>query len=170
MAPQPCYRRPRVNAQDVLNACRTAGVDLVRFIYCDFAGVQRGKITSVDDLANRLNHGINMTRAQMAFTLLDTMATIEGMEPVGELRMIADPATLGVLPWLPSHASMSCDLVEPNGQRYDACTRTWLKQLVERAAERGFRIQAAFEPEFYLGRRNPDTGRWEPGDTTGIYA
>jgi glutamine synthetase len=159
-----------VNSQEVLGACRSAGVDLIRFIYCDFSGVQRGKITSVDDLANRLSHGINLTRAQMAFTLLDTVVSIPGMEPVGELRMIPDPDTFSVLPWLPSHASMTCDLVEPNGSLYEACTRTWLKTIVARAAERGFRIQAAFEPEFYLGRRNPQTSKWEPADSTGIYA
>ena len=68
--------------------------------------------------------------------------------------MIPDPETFTVLPWLPSHASMCCDLVEQDGERYDACTRTWLKDMIERAAERGLRIQAAFEPEFYLGRRN----------------
>src|SRR6266851_2306820 len=90
-----------VNAQDVLNACRTSGVELVRFIYCDFSGVQRGKITSVDDLANRLSHGINLTRAQMAFTLLDTVVNIHGMEPVDELRMLPDPDTFTVLPWMP---------------------------------------------------------------------
>ena len=158
-----CYRRLRVNPEDVLTACRSAGVDLVRFIYCDFAGVQRGKITAVDDLANRLRHGINMTRAQMAFTLLDTMVDVRGMEPVGEVRMIADPETFAVLPWLPSHASMVCDLVEPDGARYEACTRTWLKHMIERATERGVRIQAAFEPEFYLGSTNAQTGKWEPG-------
>ena len=164
------YRKPRVNAQDVVSACRSDGVELIRFIYCDFTGVQRGKITSVDDLANRLSHGINLTRAQMAFTLLDTVVPIRGMEPVGELRMLPDPDTFSVLPWLPSHASMTCDLVEPNGQRYEACTRTWLKTILARAAERGFRIQAAFEPEFYLGRRDPHSGKWQPADTSGIYA
>ena len=107
-----------MNAQDVVNACRSDGVELIRFIYCDFTGVQRGKITAVDDLANRLSHGINLTRAQMAFTLLDTVVNIRGMEPVGELRMLPDPDTFSVLPWLPSHASMTCDLVESDGQRY----------------------------------------------------
>ncbi|MDQ6674902.1 MAG: hypothetical protein M3069_29905 [Chloroflexota bacterium] len=34
----------------------------------------------------------------------------------------------------------------------------------------GVRIQAAFAPEFYRGVRNPDTGHWEPADTSGIYA
>jgi glutamine synthetase len=159
-----------VNPQDVLNACRTSNVELVRFIYCDFSGVQRGKITSIDDLANRLNHGINLTKAQMAFTLLDTVVDIKGMEPVGELRMLADPETFSILPWLPSHASLCADLVEKNGERYPACTRSWLKDMVSRAAERGFRIQAAFEPEFYLGVKDLETGRWRPADTSGIYA
>ncbi len=43
-----------MNAQDVLNRARTEGVELIRFIYCDFTGVQRGKVTAIDDLANRL--------------------------------------------------------------------------------------------------------------------
>lgn len=159
-----------LDAQDVLNLCRTAEVELVRFMYCDFTGVQRGKITSIDDLRNRLNHGINLTRAQMAFTLLDTVVAIDGMEAVGELRMLPDPDTLTVLPWMPTHASMCCDLVDKDGGRYGACPRTFLKDVLARAADRGFRIQAAFEPEFYLGVRDPETGRWAPADTTGIYA
>jgi glutamine synthetase len=159
-----------VTPQDVLNTCRSAGVELVRFIYCDFTGVQRGKITSIDDLANRLNHGINMTRAQMAFTLLDTVVPIEGMEAVGELRMLPDPETFTVLPWAPTHASIQCDLVDKDGGRYDACTRTFLKDVLARAAARGLRIEAAFEPEFYLGVRNATTGKWEPADSAGIYA
>ena len=77
-----------MNAQDVLNRARTAGVELIRFMYCDFTGVQRGKVTAIDDLANRLSHGINLTTAQMAFTLLNTIIPIEGMSPVGELRLV----------------------------------------------------------------------------------
>ena len=159
-----------MNAQDVLSACRTNGVELIRFIYCDFTGVQRGKVTSVDDLANRLDHGINLTKAQMAFTLLDTVADIKGMEPVGELRMVPDPDTFTILPWMPSHASMCANLVEKSGQKYDACTRTWLKDILARAEAKGYRIQAAFEPEFYLGVRDPKTGKWAPADNSGIYA
>jgi glutamine synthetase len=158
-----------VDAQDVLSTCRARGVELIRFLYCDFTGVQRGKITSVDDLANRLHHGINLTRAQMAFTLLDTVVPISGMEPVGELRMLPDPATFTILPWMPAHASMCCDLVEPDGERYDACPRTFLKDMLARAADHGYHIEAAFEPEFYLGVRDA-SGAWKPADSAGIYA
>ena len=70
-----------MNAQDVLNRARTEGVELIRFMYCDFTGVQRGKVTAIDDLANRLSHGINLTTAQMAFTLVNTIVPIEGMSP-----------------------------------------------------------------------------------------
>jgi len=159
-----------MDAHELLSTAAANDVELVRFIYCDFTGVQRGKVTAVDDLANRLHHGINMTKAQMAFTLVNTMADVKGMEPVGELRMMPDPETFTILPWLPSHASMCCDLVEQNGQRYDACPRTWLKGIIARAAERGLRVEAAFEDEFYLGVRNQTTGQWEPADDSSIYS
>jgi glutamine synthetase len=60
--------------------------------------------------------------------------------------------------------------VDKDGSRYGACPRTFLKDMIARAAERGLRIQAAFEPEFYLGVRNAQTGKWQPADTSGIYA
>jgi len=44
-----------VDAQDVLNTCRTSDVELIRFIYCDFTDAQRGKVSAIDDLANRSN-------------------------------------------------------------------------------------------------------------------
>jgi glutamine synthetase len=84
--------------------------------------------------------------------------------------MVPDPETFTPLPWMPSHASMCCDLVDKDGGRYGACTRSYLKDVLARVAERGLRIQAAFEPEFYLGKRNAQTGRWEPADSSGIYA
>jgi glutamine synthetase len=159
-----------VDIQQIVDLCHARGVELVRFIYCDFTGVQRGKVTAVDDLANRLRHGINLTKAQMAFTLPNTVVEIEGMPPVGELRMVPDLETFTILPWMPEHASVACTLVERNGQPYDACPRTWLEGIVRRAGERGIRVQAAFENEFYLGVRQPQTGKWAPADDSGIYA
>ena len=122
-----------MNAQDVLNRARTEGVELIRFMYCDFTGVQRGKVTAIDDLANRLSHGINLTTAQMAFTLINTIVPIAGMSPVGELRLVPDPETFTILPWMPEHASMNCDLLQKNGERYSACPRTFLKDVIKRA-------------------------------------
>src|SRR5687768_14753487 len=162
-------RSESVNAQDVLNLARSEGVELIRFMYCDFTGVQRGKVTTIDDFENRLSHGINLTNAQMAFTLVNTIVPIEGMTPIGELRMVPDPQTFTVLPWMPEHASMNCDLIQKNGERYAACPRTFLKDIVKRAADRNIRVQAVFEDEFYLCKQNPDTGKWEGVDDSGIY-
>ena len=36
---------------------------LIRFVL-RLTGVQRGKVTAIDDLANRLSHGINVTTAR----------------------------------------------------------------------------------------------------------
>ena len=38
-----------MNAQDVLNRARTEGVELIRFMYCDFTGVQRGKVQTTSE-------------------------------------------------------------------------------------------------------------------------
>jgi glutamine synthetase len=106
----------------------------------------------------------------MAFTLINTIVPIEGMSSVGELRLVPDPETFTILPWMPEHASMNCDLLQKNGARYGACPRTFLKDVITRAADRGIRVQAAFEDEFFLARKNAQTGAWEPADDAGIYA
>ena len=62
---------------------------------------------------------------------------------------------------------MNCDLLQ-NGERYGACPRTFLKDVIQRAADRGIRVQAAFEDEFYLCAASRDR-QWEPADDSGIY-
>ncbi len=158
-----------MDQQEVLELCRSQSVELVRFIYCDFAGTQRGKVATIDDLEGRLEYGINMSTAHLGFTLHDTNVPIEGMLSVGENRLIADLDTFSVLPWMPGHAMVCCDFVENDGAPYPACPRTWLKNIVARAAARGLRVQAAFENEFYLATQDAATGEWRPADRGGRY-
>ena len=46
---------------------------------------------------------------------------------------------------------MNCDLLQKS-ERYGACPRTFLKDVIKRAADRGIRVQAAFEDEVPPGR------------------
>ena len=48
---------------------------------------------------------------------------------------------------------MLADLVRPDGSPWEACPRTFLKQAIAELAGEGYAMQAAFEPEFTLGRR-----------------
>jgi glutamine synthetase len=62
---------------------------------------------------------------------------------------------------------MAADLIGLDGQGWDACPRTFLKQAITDLAAEGFALVAAFEPEFTLGWLVPVDGapdRLEPID------
>src|SRR6202162_454050 len=104
-----------MNAQDVVRQAREANLRLVRFLYCDNGSIIRGKATHASKLATRIHEGIGQTLAMQAFTGVETLASVEGMGPVGEFRLIPDPETFVVLPYVPNTGSMLCDMVRLDG-------------------------------------------------------
>jgi glutamine synthetase len=148
----------------VINAANTAGVRLIRFLYCDNGGVIRGKLAHIDSLAQRLNSGIGLTVAMQAMNMLDQLQPVAGMGPVGEVRIVPDPDSFVVLPYAPHSAAMMSDLVQLDGRLWGACPRSFLKRMLARAAEADFTIQAALENEFTLLRME-DNGRYQPIDS-----
>jgi glutamine synthetase len=156
-------------AARVVAACEDAGVELVRFLYVDHGGVVRGKATSTARLAERLQTGIGLVTGMQAMSMLDELAPVAGLGPVGEVRLVPDPDSLVVLPYAPGAAAMTADLVRLDGQPWEACPRAFLKQAIAELAAEGYALAAAFEPEFTLGRRVPGDGpdgldRLEPVD------
>jgi glutamine synthetase len=152
----------------------SAGVSLVWFLYADHGGIIRGKSASAAALPARMETGIGHTVAMMAMSMLDHLQPVDGMGPVGEVRIMPDPATFVPLPYAPGAAAMLADLVHPDGQPWDACARTYLKQAIAELASQGYAATAAFEPEFTLGRReaSPDGGpdRLVPNDDSLCYS
>lgn len=92
--------------EEVVAACREAGVRLVRFLYCDNGGVVRGKAAHVDRLEDRIRTGIALTVAMQAMNSLDQLQPVEEMGPVGEIRLVPDPSTFTILPYAPRSAAM----------------------------------------------------------------
>jgi glutamine synthetase len=131
----------------------TGQVRLVRFLYADHGGIIRGKSASTTRLNERVASGIGHTVAMMAMSMLDHLQPVEGMGPVGEVRIVPDPETYVALPYAPGAGAMLADLVQPDGSPWDACPRTFLKRAIAELAAEGYGVQAAFEPEFTLGRR-----------------
>jgi glutamine synthetase len=150
------------------------GISLVWFLYADHGGIIRGKAASAASLPARLVTGIGHTVAMMAMSMLDHLQPVQGMGPVGEVRIRPDPATFVPLPYAPGAAAMLADLVQPGGEPWDACARTYLRQAVADLAAHGYVATAAFEPEFTLGRReaSPDGGpdRLVPADDSLCYS
>lgn len=152
-------------ADRVTEAAQKAGVRLVRFLYTDNGGVTRGKSTHINFLRNRITDGIGLTRAMQAMNMLDQLAHVEEMGPVGEIRLTPDPDTFRVLPYAPHSAAMTVDMLNHDGTPWASCPRSFLKRQIAACANEGFSVQAAFEIEFSLGVKNPD-GTFSPADET----
>jgi len=151
-----------------MTVARDAGVRVVRFLYCDYSGVTRGKAINAAHLTDKLREGVGLTRAQMAINLLEQLVPIEGMEPVGEIRLVPDPASFSALPWTPSSGGLLCDQLDHNREDWGACPRSYLKRMVARAESLGLVVEATFENEFYLARE--EDGAYVPFDQAPVYS
>ena len=160
----PAKRTARATPADrVTETARKAGVRLVRFLYTDNGGVTRGKSTHIDGLRSRIDDGIGLTVAMQAMNMLDQLASVEGMGPVGEIRLVPDPETFRILPYAPHSAAMTVDMCYNDGSPWEACPRSFLKKQIAACASAGFTVRASFECEFTLATRNTD-GTYAPLD------
>src|ERR1700740_1102390 len=153
--------------REVLDRAEAAGLRLVRFLYCDNDGIIRGKSSGINGFADRLDTGIGLTVAMQAFTMLDPLANVDGMGPVGEIRLVPDPATFTLAPYAPHTGTVLVDMQTLDGKPYAADGRAFLKRMVERAAERDLAILAAFEPEWSLARKTGE--QFDPIDESGCF-
>lgn len=150
--------------ESIVTAASAAKVRLIRFLYCDNGCTIRGKLAHIDHLASRLESGIGLTVAMQAMNMLDQLQPVEGMGPVGEIRLVPDPDSFVILPYAPHSAAMMCDMLALNHQPWGACPRSFLKRMIARAAAEGLTIQASFENEFSLFYPD-ESGEYVPVDT-----
>ena len=146
-----------MEAHEILKLARDAGIKLVMFAYCDNSGIIRGKATHISGLERRLESGIGVTTAMQAMGDMDRLQVMDGMGPVGEFRMVPDLDTFTVLPYFPGRALVLVDMITMDQKPWDACPRHFLKRMLAKAASMGITFQAAFEPEWYLARRDGDS-------------
>jgi glutamine synthetase len=139
---------------DIAQRAADENIGLVRFLYADNGGIIRGKATAASRINERVSSGIGHTVAMMAMSMMDELQPVDGMGPVGEVRIVPDISTFAALPYAPGAAAMLSDLVKPDGTPWEACTRTFLKEAVNALADDGYELKAAFEPEFTLGTRD----------------
>jgi glutamine synthetase len=153
---------------EVLRRAREEGISLVRFLYADHGGIIRGKAAAAARLAERIDSGIGHTRAMMAMSMMDELQPVAGMGPVGEVRIKPDSNTFVTLPYAWGVAAMLADQVNLDGTPWGGCARTFLKQAIAGLAAEGYELQASFEPEFTLGRR--EGAELKPVDESPCYS
>jgi glutamine synthetase len=139
-----------VDAAEVVRRADEADLRLVRFLWCGNDGTVRAKASSLHGLEDRIRTGIGLTVAMQAMNGLDQLQPVEGMGPVGEIRLVPDPSTFRVLPYAPHLGAMLVDHLQLDGEPAPVCQRSFLKRMEARLAERGAALEVAFENEFSL--------------------
>ena len=137
--------------QDVVGRVDQEGVRLVRFLWCGNDGTVRAKASGRHGLEGRVSSGIGVTVAMQAMNGLDQLQPVDGMGPVGEVRLVPDLGTFRVLPYAPRTGALLVDHVTLEGEPAPQCPRSFLKRMEARLAEcDGARLEVAFENEFAL--------------------
>ena len=151
-----------MDADELVRRVDEAELRLVRFLWCGNDGTIRAKASSRHGLEGRLRAGIGLTVGMQAMNSLDQLQPVEGMGPVGEIRLVPDPETFRVLPYAAASGAVLVDHVALDGEPAPVCQRSFLKRQAERLAERGAVLEAAFENEFTLAL--PVDGGFQPVD------
>jgi len=141
-----------VTPDELVQKADEAGLRLVRLLWCGNDGTVRAKSSARHGLERRLASGIGLTVALQAMNALDHLQPVEGMGPVGEIRLLPDLDTFRVLPYAPNVGAVLTDHVGLDGEPAPVCQRSFLKRLESRLAERGLTLRASFENEFSLAR------------------
>lgn len=152
-----------MNKQQIVTAAAEADVQLIRFLYCDNGGVIRGKLVPLHSLESRIQTGVGLTVAMQAMNMLDQLQPVEGMGPVGEIRLVPDPDSFVILPYAPRTAAMMCDMLTLQQKAWGVCPRSFLRRMIGRAESMGITMQATLENEFSLLRQT-ESDTYEPID------
>jgi len=152
---------------DIVEQCETNNIDLVRVFYVDSGGVIRGRAVPADDIESFLSEGLNFAQVQQAFTALDY--PVPGTDisgPEGEVRLVPDAETFTPLPYADRTAAMIGSFQTLDADPWAFGTRAQLETFLEGL---DYVPTAAFESEFYLGRRDEDD-ELRPFDESGCFA
>lgn len=149
-------------ARTSLEAIKDQGIEIIRLVWPDQHGLLRGKGLTVAAYAAALEAGADITMAPFFFDPSNAIVfnpfspdggfAIEGMGGSPNVKMVPDPGTFKVLPWVDNTAMVFADLYMGNGEPFPLAPRTILRQTLSSLAETGAKLIAGVEMEWYLTR------------------
>ena len=135
--------------------------ELVFFGWNDAAGLTRGRAFPIAHLDDRLKKGIGWIPVCQSLSVFDVVAP-GPWGAMGDMLLMADPETKVRIDFWDDHPPLHfylCDAVGGNGEKWDSCTRTFLKDaLGDFTAATGLEILGGFEQEFHLSDVTPHPG------------
>ncbi|MGD8983161.1 MAG: glutamine synthetase family protein [Desulfobacteraceae bacterium] len=139
--------------RDVMKIVKERNVSFIQIWFTDILGILKGFAIAPSELESALTEGMGFDGS-----------SIEGFARIEESDMIAmpDPSTFGFLPWRPKErpvARMFCDILQPDGSHYEGDPRYVLKRVLQRAADKGYKLYLGPELEFFYFANNekPET-------------
>lgn len=134
----------------------------IELLIPDLLGVPRGKRISVEALRAG---GWALTFPSTVYALDSSGNNVDRAELVwyegdADRPLRLDPRTLAAIPWKPEVGQVFAGLLDHDGTPFFADARAALARLAALLGERGIRLRAAFELEFYLlDHGSDDEGR-----------
>jgi len=139
--------------REVMKIVKERNVSFIQIWFTDILGILKGFAITPSELESALTEGMGFDGS-----------SIEGFARIEESDMIAmpDPSTFQFLPWRPKErpvARMFCDILQPDGSHYEGDPRYVLKRVLQRAADKGYKLYLGPELEFfYFGdNEKPET-------------
>ncbi|PSP89487.1 type I glutamate--ammonia ligase [Halobacteriales archaeon QS_4_69_34] len=138
--------------ENVLDEIDREGVDFLRLQFTDILGTVKNVSIPAEQAGKAFEEGIYFDGS-----------SIEGFVRIQEsdMRLTPDPSTFAVLPWRQREAGASarmiCDVIDTStGEPFAGDPRHILKEVLGRAHEMGYTVNAAPEPEFFLFEEDED--------------
>jgi glutamine synthetase len=138
---------------EILEGWRAKGIAFVRFELPDMHGTSRSKLIPIDQAGGYALEGLNMYGgAGVLDSRSDVVPGTLYNEEVGygDQRLIPDPETARVIPWVEGTARFICDSVWDDGRALAALPRHVFRRVLDRCHELGYEPMLGSEPEFYL--------------------
>jgi glutamine synthetase len=139
---------------EIRKAIKEHNLTMLGVSYVDFTGVPRMKPVTVGQLDRALDVGITTARANLAYSHTDVPVRGTSIDiSQGDVAVVADPETFVVPSYTQGVGRFIGDLREKDGMASPLCARSFYRRVLTKAASMGYGLQAGFEGEFHLVRR-----------------